>query len=92
MMSKYKVGDFVTFYEADEIRHEATREDENGDYVFKTCDVSDVMLDEIDRWYDNEIASIDEDGDYKFSDFGWTWPVEVIRGMSEDQRNTEELS
>ena len=63
----YKVGDFVTFYESYEIREKA-RLDENGDYVFEFCDVSEQM----------------------FEDFPWTWPIEVIRGLAEDQRRTDE--
>ena len=60
--------------------------DEEGDYPFEFCDVTPHMLEMIDEWEDNQIASIDEDGDYKFEDFPYTWPKEVIRGLADDQR------
>jgi hypothetical protein len=81
----YKVGDFVTFHSKYEIMWES-KEDENGNYPFATCDVTPDMLEELEGWYDNEIASIDDYGNIKFEDFPWTWPVEVISGLSPDQR------
>lgn len=81
----YKVGDYVTFYDSMQIKQMA-EEDCNGDYPFESCDVTPAMLEIIDGWEDNQIASIDEDGDIKFEDFPYTWPVEVISGSAEDQR------
>lgn len=45
--------------------------DYNGDYNFETCNVTPEMLEELEGW-------ADEDGDLKFYDFPWTWPVKVI--------------
>ena len=82
----YNVGDMVTFYESFEIAGEYITEETDDEFEkpFRTCAVNKAMLLELDKWQDNEIESIDEDGDIKFVDFGWTWPVEVIKGISND--------
>lgn len=83
----YKVGDFVTFYESFEIAEDYLDElDDDFEVAFKTCDVTKEMLEELDAWEDNQIKSIDEDGDIKFEDIPYTWPVDVIRDLAEDQR------
>ena len=50
-----------------------------GDFLsFNTVDVLDEMLTELYKYDTQEIESIDEDGDIKFIDMGYTWPKEVI--------------
>ncbi len=83
----YKVGDFVTFYKSFEIAGEHLHNlDDDWEAPFANCDVLKEMLVELDKWDDNQIASIDSDGDFKFKDFPYTWPIEIIKGLSEDQR------
>ena len=79
-MSKYKVGDFVIFYESTEL-HSMYDVDNIRGY-----DLSREMLDELDAGYDNEIHSITEEGDVEFGDIEWTWPIEVISGQSPDYK------
>lgn len=87
----YKVGDFVTFYESFEIAEDyISNLPEDWELAFSTCDITKPMLSELDKWEDNQIASIDEDGDIKFEDIPWTWPVEVIKGLSKDQRTNND--
>ena len=89
MKTDYKAGDFVTFYESFEIAGKYIEDmHDEEEIAFETVDVTKDMLIGLDKWYDNEIAAIDEDGDYKFEDFPWTWPVEVIKGLS-DRKNNE---
>lgn len=81
----YKVGDFVTFYESFEISGEFLDDmDEEAEVVFENCTVTKPMLTELDEWYDNQVASTDEYGNFEFEDFPCTWPVEVIKGHSPD--------
>lgn len=84
-MATYNVGDFVTFYESFEIAGdfiENLPDDPEWELPFSTCDINKEMLIELDKWFDNQIASIDEEGDYKFEDFPYTWPEEIIKGCS----------
>jgi hypothetical protein len=90
MKTEYKEGDFVTFYESFEIVGDFIDDlDDDFEVPFANCDVTKPMLEELDNWEDNQIASIDEDGDFKFEDFPYTWPIEVIKGLAEDQRLEE---
>ena len=90
-MSTYKVGDFVTFMESYEIAGDYLDNlEDDFEIPFKTCDVTKSMLEELDQWEDNQIDSIDEDGDFKFEDFPYTWPIEVIKGLSANQREDNE--
>jgi len=82
-MAKYKVGDFVSFYESFEIAGKYLDDlPDDWEEAYATCDVNKSMLEELDTWEDNQIASIDEDGDYEFEDIPWTWPKAVIKGYA----------
>lgn len=86
-VSPYKVGDFVDLHDSSALTSETVvLLPDDFELPYKTCDVTLPMLLELNRWEDNQIASIDSDGDFKFEDIPYTWPIEVIKGLSKDQR------